>query len=333
MMKPAKLLAAVGLSLGLAVPALAEDLIVYVSPDVIGVNPFLQMGKTGIEAAAAKIGATSATYEGAGPDARKENVLAAINEGASIVVVLGFEFNDIIIELAPTAPEVQFLIVDQCIESQPDNVHCAVFREHEAAYLVGIEAGLLSTGKLGAVGALDIPFMHRFTDGFAAGVMASNPAATVDVRWVGGDNPFGDPVRAKEQAVAINGAGADVIFAATSGGDFGIFEAAKAAGFKVASVDVNHCPEVPGQMVDVMLKRVDNAIVQAVETIKSGAVHSFASYGLKEGGMTVMGIEPDLIADSGCMVADHPEVAAAAQAAAARIIDGSLVLEDPLFAK
>ena len=47
------------------------------------------------------------------------------------------EFNDIVNELAPTAPDVQFLIVDQCIPNQPPNVHCAVFREYEASYLVG----------------------------------------------------------------------------------------------------------------------------------------------------------------------------------------------------
>ena len=107
----------------------ADNFFVYVSPDPIGVNAFLEMGKIGIEAAAEKYGADVQTYESTTAAARRENVEAALNEGASLIVVLGFEFNDIISELAPTAPEVNFLIVDQCISELPANVHCAVFRE------------------------------------------------------------------------------------------------------------------------------------------------------------------------------------------------------------
>ena len=57
----------------------------------------------------------------------------------------------------PTAPDTQFLIVDQCIDDRPDNVHCAVFREYEASYLVGVAAGMLTeSNKVGVVGALEI---------------------------------------------------------------------------------------------------------------------------------------------------------------------------------
>ena len=91
----------------------SDDFFVYVSPDPIGVNAFLEMGKIGIEAAAAKYNADVQTYESTSAVARRENVEAALNEGASLIVVLGFEFNDIISELAPTAPDVNFLIVDQ----------------------------------------------------------------------------------------------------------------------------------------------------------------------------------------------------------------------------
>ena len=130
-------------------PASAADLLVYVSPDALGVNAFLKMGKTGIEAAGKKHGMDVKTYESKTAAERIENVNAAVNEGAKVVVVLGFEFADIIKEAAAAAPDTQFLIVDQCIENQPDNVHCAVFREYEASYLMGVAAGLLtSTGTV-----------------------------------------------------------------------------------------------------------------------------------------------------------------------------------------
>ena len=318
-----------------ALPAQAADkLFVYVSPDAIGVNAFLKMGKTGIEEAGKKYGADVKTYESKTAAERLENVNAAVNEGADIVVMLGFEFNDIIKQVAPTAPDTQFLIVDQCFDDRPANVHCAVFREYEASYLMGVAAGMLTqTKKVGVVGALDIPFLHRYTDGYAQGVKSVNPDATVDIRWVGGENPFSDPVRAKEQAVAINAAGADYIYTATAGGDFGVYEAAKEKNFKVFSVDVNHCPDAPGLIVDQSLKRVDNALVAAVGAILDGQEKTFTSLGIKEGGVSAIALDQATIADSKCLIADHPEVAEKMRAVAASIADGSLKLEDPMFAK
>ena len=224
----------------------AEQLFVYISPNTIGVNSFLKMGKTGIEEAAKKYGAEAKTYESNTAADRLDNVNAAINEGANIIVMLGFEFNDIVKQVAPTAPDIKFLIVDQCIDPRPANVSCAVFREYEDSYLIGVEAGMLAKNNhVGVVGALDIPFLHRYTDGYAEGVKSVNENAKVDVRWVGGQNPFADPVRAKEQAVAMHAAGSNYIFTATSGGDYGVFEAAKEKNFNVFSVDVNQCPTRP----------------------------------------------------------------------------------------
>ena len=72
--------------------SLGKDFFVYVSPDPIGVNAFLQMGKTGTEAAAKKFGADVQTYESSTAAARRENVEAALNEGATLIVLLGFGY-------------------------------------------------------------------------------------------------------------------------------------------------------------------------------------------------------------------------------------------------
>ncbi|MCO5071468.1 MAG: BMP family ABC transporter substrate-binding protein [Rhizobiaceae bacterium] len=328
-------LAATALLMAANVAEAADKLFVYVSPDPIGVNAFLKMGQTGIEAAGQKFDADVKTYESRTAAERMENVNAAINEGADIVVVLGFEFNDIMKEVGPANPDTQFLIVDQCIEDRPDNVHCAVFREYEASYLMGVAAGMMTeSNKVGAVGALDIPFLHRFTDGYAQGVKSVKPDAEVDIRWVGGENPFADPVRAKEQAVAMHAAGADYIYSATSGGDFGIFEAAGEKGFKVFSVDVNHCPEAPGIIVDQSLKRVDTALETAIGAILDGEKKVTMALGIKEGGVGAIALEDaDTIAKSQCLIVDRPDVAEKLRSVAASIADGSLKLEDPMFAQ
>ncbi len=329
------LVAAAAISLGGSVCAAAQDkLFVYVSPDTIGVNAFLQMGKKGIEAAGAKYGAEVKTFESKTAAERLENVNAAVSEGANIVVMLGFEFNDIVKEAAKAAPDVDFLIVDQCIDDRPANIHCAVFREYEASYLMGVAAGMLTQSKkVGVVGALDIPFLHRYTDGFAQGVKSVNPDVQVDIRWVGGDSPFADPVRAKEQAVAMNAAGVDLIYTASAGGDFGVFEAAQEKNFKVFSVDINHCPDTAGIIIDQSLKQVDNAMLQAIGAILDGKDSVFMALGIKEGGVGAVALDQAKIGDSKCLIADHPDVAAKMREAAAHIVDGSLKLEDPMFAK
>ncbi|EKE43209.1 putative lipoprotein [Oceaniovalibus guishaninsula JLT2003] len=330
-------IAAATLTAGLGVAgAFAQDrTFYYVSPDPIGLNPFLQMGEAGIRAAADAHDAGAVVIESDTPQSRLENVSAAANDGADIVVVLGFEFSDILRDIAPLYPDTQFLIVDQCIwDDRPDNISCAVFREHESAFLMGAVAGLASQAdKVAVVSAIDIPFLHRYTDAFAAGARHVAPDTQSEVRWVGGQNPFADPVRAKEQALALAAGGADVIFSATAGGDFGVFEAAQEQGFTVTTVDVNHCPAAPGRILDGTLKRVDEVIGTSIDRILAGERSFVATYGLAEGGMGAISLLPDAeLAESGCLVADRPEIVAQVRDLAAQIVDGSLTVADPMAA-
>lgn len=323
--------------MGFAATAQAEgEQIIYVTPNPIGNNAFLRLGRDGSEAAAAAMNGTASSYESDSPPAMLENLYAAVGNGADIVVAVSFSAVDGVTEVAPMSPDVDFLVVDACPQGErPANVHCAVFREHEASFLMGFMAAKASTtGKLGVVGPIDIPFMHRFTDSFAEGAQHMNPDVDVQVRWVGGQNPFSDPVRAKEQALALNAQGADVIYAAAAGGSFGVFEAAGEAGFKVFGVDSNLCEFAQGAMIDSALKRVDQAILQSVEAIAAGEDSVFESFGLAEKGMGAIALdEAEAIAGSGCLIADMPEVAEEVRALAAQIIEGDVVVADPLMAE
>ena len=316
------------------VPAHADDKsIVYVSPNPIGNNPFLVLGRDGTEAVAEKHGMKATTIESDTPQAILENLYAAANEGADIIVALSFSAVDAVTEVAPTAPDTQFLLVDACPQGdRPDNLHCAVFREHEASFLMGAMAGLSTkSDTVGVVGPIDIPFMHRFTDGFADGAKHVKPDLKVETRWVGGQNPFSDPVRAKEQALALNAIGADIIYAAAAAGNFGIYEAAPEAGFRIMGVDVNHCGLSGDTMYDSVLKRVDQVVIQSVDQILDGATKSFASYGLAENGMGGVVLGDDAaISASGCLIANDPETAAKVREIAQQIVDGSIKVNDPL---
>lgn len=311
-------------------PATGGGTLIYVTPNPIGTNAFLQLGKAGTEQAAAAMGGDFKVFESSDPTTIRQNVEAAIAEKPTVVIVIGFEFADVLAELAPANPDQKFLLVDQCIDSPPVNLTCAVFREYEGTFLLGAEAGLLTkSNKVGTVGALDIPFLRRYTEGFAEGAKQTNPTVTTSKTFVGGDNPFADPARGKEQALAMASDGTDMIFAAASASNSGVFDAAKSKGVFSFGVDINQCPDAPGVIVDNIEKHVDAAIVQAVADIIAGTAQQFSSYGLAEGGIVLTGLTTD-VATSKCVIAEHPDVITAVADLRSQIVSGAIKLVDPL---
>ncbi len=316
-----------------AQPAAAADpkLVVFVSPNPIGVNDFLKLAKAGTEKAAAALGGTAKAYESTDPTTIRQNLEAAAKE-AGIVVAVGFEFNDILPEVAKANPETKFLIVDSCPQTQAPNIFCSVFREYEATFLAGAEAGLTTkSGKVGAIGALDIPFLHRYTDSFLAGAKHVNPkveaAATL---WVGGNNPFSDPARGQQRAAVLVSDGVDRVMAAGAGSNGGIFKAmADGDGAVAFGVDVNQCKQAPGAVMDNVEKRTDIVIAKGVAGIAKGDQPQVAALGLAEGGMTLTGLEAG-VEDSGCLIATYPDVIAKVKALRDEIVAGTLKVADPM---
>ncbi|MDF8357220.1 BMP family ABC transporter substrate-binding protein [Ensifer adhaerens] len=305
---------------------------VLVTPSRIGVNKFLGLGKTGIEKAAEAQGAKARIFEGTDPSTRRQNVQAAIDMGAPIVTVMGFEFGDIIADLAPENPETKFVIIDTCIPEAPENVYCAVFREQEIAYLAGAEAALTSQSKTVAViGALDIPFLHRYTDSYELGAKAANPDINVlPTAWIGGDNPFQDPVRAQTQAVLQLSNGADRIYAVAAGSNGGVFKAAaEKPGAMAIGLDVNQCGDAPGAILDSTLKRVDVILPATIDGILKGTAKPVESFGLAEGGLELIAMSEDLAA-SGCMIAKAPDVIGKLTEIQAKIVSGAITVPDPM---
>ena len=97
-----------------ATVAMADDkpLIVYVTPNPIGVNDFLKLGKAGTEKVAAQLGAAAKVYESSDPTTQRQNLEAAAKEGAKVVIAIGFEFSDMLPDVAAAYPKVKFLAVD-----------------------------------------------------------------------------------------------------------------------------------------------------------------------------------------------------------------------------
>lgn len=303
---------------------------ILVTPNPIGNNSFLQLAQTGIKQAAKANGGSSKVYQSTDPASISQNVTSAVRAKPKVLVTVGFNFADVVQQQAQQHPKQQFLFVDGCIKKPLPNVTCATFREYEPTYLAGVESGMLTkSNKVGAVVVLDTPQFHRFSDPFAAGAKSVNPKISFTQLFVGGQNPFNDPARAKQQANALGAKGVDFIMgAASAAGNIGIFQAAKAGGFKAFGVDANQCPSAPGAVMDNVIKRTDVVITDGIKRIAQGQAGKVQSYGLKEGGMSLTGLQPD-VASSQCEIAKHPEVIAKVKAVQAGIVSGKVKVADP----
>lgn len=303
--------------------------LILVTPEPAGANEFLKLAITGIEESADAVGGSSRVFESQNISKIAEQLDAAIAAQPDVIAVVGFEFVDSITALAPEHPDQQFLFVDTCIEEEQPNVTCAVFREHEAVYLAGVEAGLLTkTDKVGAVVALDTPQIRRFSDPFGVGAKSVNKAVKFTPLYVGGSNPFADPGRAKEQALSLANAGSDIVMAASAGGNSGVFDAAKSSGLLAFGVDTNQCPQAPGVIIDNVLKEVNVVMVTAIEKIVDGETGGVASYGLAEEAVTLTGLKDD-VAESGCVIADHADVIDEVKKVRDQIVSGDITVDDP----
>ncbi len=99
-------------------------------------------------------------------------------------------------------------------------MHCSGYKQsanvgtyfadlYQMYYLNGLMAGALTkSNKIGYVGAFPTPEVVRHIDAYALGVMATNPKAKVEVRWI---YSWFDPQKAKEAAEALVAAGVDCL--------------------------------------------------------------------------------------------------------------------------
>jgi basic membrane protein A and related proteins len=249
-----------------------------------------------------------------------------------LIIGVGFAQSPIMQQVAKDYPNINFAIVDGVIDLP--NVASLVFKEHEGSYLVGMIAARTSkTGRIGFIGGMDIPLIHRFATGYAEGAKAVNPDMQVLVNYVGvTDHAWNNPGKGKELALAQIDRGADVIFTAAGNSGLGAFDAVEQAGRDeqgrarrfVIGVDSNQNMVKPGFVLTSMVKRVDNAVHSIVEDVVNGRFRAgFHTYGLDKDGVAYSVDEHNraLISE---------EVIREAESAKARIISGEIKVTDAM---
>ncbi|MGR3372434.1 BMP family lipoprotein [Pseudooceanicola nanhaiensis] len=201
-------------------------------------------------------------------EAQREQALRRFAEaGLNPVITTGFAFSTPIANVAADYPDTKFVTIDGYVDPEAHpNVLSILFSEHQGSYLVGVMAGMASeSGTVGFVGGMDIPLIRKFACGYAQGVKAVNPEATVIANMTGTTPAaWNDPVKGSELAKAQISQGADVIFAAAGGTGIGVLQTAADEDILSIGVDSNQNYLHPGKVLTSMLKRVDVAVADAM---------------------------------------------------------------------
>ena len=204
--------------------------------------------------------------------------------GYNLVTGVGFSQGPILEQVAKDYPQLHFVIIDSVVEAP--NVASLLFKEHEGSFLVGMIAAATSkTGKVGFVGGMDIPLIHKFATGFAEGARYMNPKTQVTENYVGiTDAAWNNPGKGRELANAQYEQGTDVIFAAAGNSGLGVFDAAESYKRFAIGVDANQNWVKPGFILTSMIKRIDNAVYSVVKEETEGKF---------KGGVRVFGLDND----------------------------------------
>ncbi|MBI4822207.1 MAG: BMP family ABC transporter substrate-binding protein [Deltaproteobacteria bacterium] len=261
--------------------------------DVGGIDDksFNEAAHKGLMRAKSELGIEVDFYQPSQPADRKTGLRRLVAKKFEIVIGVGFIFTDDLIALAKEFPERKFACIDMVEKPEgeiPPNLVGIKFREEQGSFLVGALAALTSKSKkLGFVGGMNVPLIHKFEAGYKAGAKHVVPEIEVQVNYAG-ETPkaFEDPEAGKSLALGMYKSGVDVIFHASGKTGLGVFQAAKETNGLVIGVDADQSAEAPGKVLTSMTKQVDVAVFEVIASAKKGTFKpGLRVFGLAEGGV------------------------------------------------
>ena len=192
------------------------------------------------------------------------NLISAAEKN-DVVVAVGWEFWDALVEYAPQLPDTKFIFVDNGLADVGDNLLSITYAQNEGSFLVGYIAGkLTTTDKIGAVGGEDSETINDFIVGYEAGAKYANPNIQVQTKYA---DTYDDPARGKELALALYDAGCDIVFQVASRTGEGVFEAAAERKLYAIGVDSDQKYINPDVIICSMVKQVGPSIEETVSAL------------------------------------------------------------------
>jgi basic membrane lipoprotein Med (substrate-binding protein (PBP1-ABC) superfamily) len=254
-----------------------------------------------------------------------EDAAAAIrdyaSQGFNLVIAHGSQYGSSLVEVAPDFAETSFAwgtTVDTFTDQGISNVFAYEARSEEGGYVNGVIAASLSeSGIIGVIGPIETGDAKLYVDGFTAGVLATNPDASVTPIWTGS---FSDTALASQAAQTHIDAGADVL-TGTAQMVTGAIGVAKEQGVLWFGTQSNQTTLAPEIVVASQVYHFEVVLSEIVNLVKGGTLggQSFAVDLANDGEVVEFNPGYTLPAD----------VTALAEQTVQGIKDGSIVIELP----
>src|SRR5579859_2989716 len=254
--------------------------------DVAGVNDkgFNALTWTGAQAAAQAQGWNAALFESKQSSDMDQNLSTAATSQCGLVIALGAQIGPAAQAAGMAHPGQKFEILDVAYKPDLPNAWHQVYAVEQGAFLAGYLAAAMSkTGKIGTLGAENIPADDDFEIGFQQGMQLYNQRHGAKVVLLGWDNGKRDGTvtlsnldqgQAKLLGELMLDDGADVIMPVTGQASLGVFAAAKKSG-KALVIGVGWDPfDTAPDYQDILLTSVlvhpDRSVQAAAKALADG---------------------------------------------------------------
>jgi basic membrane protein A len=191
------------------------------------------------------------------------------SEGYDLVIAHGSQYGGSLQEIAPDFPEVSFAWGTAADTFGLPNVFSYEAASDQGGEVMGKMAAALSqSANVGIVGPIEVGDAKLYVDGFAAGVMAQNPSATVNINYI---DSFSDVALASEAAQSLISAGADVMSgtAQMTVGAVGVAKTENVLWFGTQSNQTSLAPEI---VVASQVYHWENMLDEMIGKIKDGTL-------------------------------------------------------------
>ena len=278
-----------------ALPAQAETAYTKENPlkvalvlnGTLGDKSFFDSAQHGMDQAMKDLPVTVKTIEASYDRGKWQPALADAADGDYDVVIAGtFDMAGFVADIAPQYPDKKFILFDDTVDYSKggfDNVLSVQYRTSTAAYLAGYAASKVSkTGTLGQILGTEGSVILEFVVGFEQGAKAANPNAKLLRATVNSANPFSDPAKGKELALAQIQQGADVIFPIAGSTGIGALQAVrdeKKLGIGVDSDQATIFAATDPAQAEVILTSVEKRVGESLFLILKQTVDGTAKYG------------------------------------------------------
>lgn len=222
-----------------ATPAVAAavDQIAVVTPASRTNQGWDQQAADAVEAVAAEAGIEPVVAENAGYEDITPILRDLAAGGAGLIICHASGYQTVCPEFAAESG-VPVAVIENPGAVAPGLVGDIETQAQEVAYLAGVLAGQTTqTGTVGVVVTGEPPTWNYMTVGFAEGLKAANPDASM-LYSVIGEAAYDDAAGAKRVTEQQLAADADVIFGMGDGASFGMIQGSLGNGLQILGIDV-----------------------------------------------------------------------------------------------